>query len=112
MDSMPFAQSQNVILNSINEGVFTVDPGGGSPADHGNPATLESMQRLLIAEPLRRDHGNRKRAARDLGIDVSTLCRKPKSLNIDPPSTDGCNRTHCCILQYYPSLAAAVSRCP
>jgi transcriptional regulator with PAS, ATPase and Fis domain len=50
---------------------------------------LKYMERVLIEETLRRHSGNRKRAARDLGIDTSTLYRKIKSLDIRPPLTDG-----------------------
>jgi PAS domain S-box-containing protein len=68
-------------------------PGPGEPGgEHGGPTTLDSMERLLITEALRRYQGNRRRAARDLGIDVSTLFRKLKSLGIELPSTDGRNR--------------------
>lgn len=56
------------------------------------PASLESMERLLITEALRRHDGSRKRAAGELGIDPSTLYRKMKSLGIEPPPTDGRTR--------------------
>jgi PAS domain S-box-containing protein len=65
----------------------------GQPlGEHGSPTTLDSMERLLIAEALRRHQGNRRRAARELGIDTSTLFRKLKSLKIDAPPTDGRSR--------------------
>ena len=68
-------------------------PATGAPSgDHGSPTTLESMERLLIAEALRRHHGNRRRAAGELGIDTSTLYRKLKSCGIETPPTDGRNR--------------------
>ncbi|MGB9625837.1 MAG: sigma-54 interaction domain-containing protein, partial [Phycisphaerae bacterium] len=50
----------------------TAQPGG----EHGGPMTLAAMERLLIAEALSRHQGNRKKAARDLGIHTSTLFRK------------------------------------
>lgn len=59
----------------------------------GSPSSLESMERLLINEALRRHHGNRRRAARELGIDASTLYRKLKLLNIELPPTDGRHRS-------------------
>ena len=65
---------------------------GQSTAIYSNPTTLDSMERLLITEALRRHQGNRRQAARDLGINASTLYRKLKSLNIEPPATDGRNR--------------------
>jgi PAS domain S-box-containing protein len=51
--------------------------------------TLEAMEKTLITEALYRHQGNRRRTARDLGIDTSTLYRKIKSLRIEAPSTDG-----------------------
>ncbi|MBP7934271.1 MAG: hypothetical protein KA354_06445 [Phycisphaerae bacterium] len=50
------------------------------------------MERLLIAEALRRHQGNRRKAARDLGIDPSTLFRRLKTLRIELPPTD--SRSH------------------
>lgn len=61
-------------------------------AELGSPTSLESMERILIIEALRRHGGSRRRAAQDLGIDASTLHRKLKSLNIEPPPTDGRRR--------------------
>ena len=51
--------------------------------------SLESMEKQFIIEALQRHQGHRKQAARDLGIDVSTLYRKIKALNIEVPETDG-----------------------
>jgi PAS domain S-box-containing protein len=48
------------------------------------PMSLQSMEKLLINEALRRHRGSRKKAALQLGIDPSTLYRKLKVLNIDP----------------------------
>lgn len=56
------------------------------------PMSLEAMERFLISEALARYQGNRKAAARDLGINVSTLYRKTKSLGMDTPDTDGRGR--------------------
>jgi PAS domain S-box-containing protein len=50
--------------------------------------TLEAMERFLIADALRRHGGNRAAAARQLGINPSTLFRKLKSLGIDLPETE------------------------
>jgi PAS domain S-box-containing protein len=47
--------------------------------------TLEAMERFLITDALRRHNGNRTAAARQLGINPSTLFRKIKSLGIDQP---------------------------
>jgi DNA-binding NtrC family response regulator len=45
--------------------------------------TLEAMERFLIANALQRHGGNRTAAARQLGINPSTLFRKLKSLGIE-----------------------------
>jgi transcriptional regulator with PAS, ATPase and Fis domain len=44
--------------------------------------SLESMEKLMIREALRRHKGNRTKAARQLGINPSTLFRKMKVLDI------------------------------
>jgi PAS domain S-box-containing protein len=50
--------------------------------------TLEAMERFLIANALQRHNGNRTAAARQLGINPSTLFRKLKSLGIDSPKSE------------------------
>jgi PAS domain S-box-containing protein len=55
--------------------------------------TLEDMEKLLIADALRRHDGNRKAAAEELGIHPSTLFRKIKALEIEAPDHDGRHRT-------------------
>jgi len=65
---------------------------GQSSSEHGNPATLDSMERHMIAEALRRHQGNRRQAAGELGINPSTLFRKLKTLKIETPPTDGRSR--------------------
>ena len=45
--------------------------------------TLEAMERFLIANALQRNGGNRTAAARQLGINPSTLFRKLKLLGIE-----------------------------
>ena len=44
--------------------------------------TLAAMEKLLIRDALRRHKGNRAAAARELGVDVSTLFRKLKALGL------------------------------
>ncbi len=61
-------------------------------ASTARPMTLASMERLLILDALRRNGGNRKEAARQLGIHPSTLFRKAKSFGIELPESDG--RSH------------------
>jgi transcriptional regulator with PAS, ATPase and Fis domain len=53
---------------------------------------LQAMKKALISDVLRRYGGNRKRAARDLGINVSTLYRKIRAFQIEVPETDGRSR--------------------
>jgi len=47
------------------------------------PMSLESMEKLFIREALRRHKSNRTKAARQLGINPSTLYRKMRALDID-----------------------------
>jgi PAS domain S-box-containing protein len=57
---------------------------GDALAASGLPAglTLAAMEKLLIRDALRRNDGNRAAAARELGMDASTLFRKLKSLGL------------------------------
>jgi len=55
--------------------------------------SLKAIERLHIAETIRRHGGNRTAAATELGIDPSTLFRKIKSLGIELPEKDGRSRT-------------------
>jgi PAS domain S-box-containing protein len=54
--------------------------------------SLRSMEKVMILDALYRHKGNRKQAAKDLGIDYSTLYRKITKLNIETPSTNGRSR--------------------
>ncbi len=68
-------------------------PEGPSGAgDWGGPMTLAALERRQIADALRRHKGNRKRTARELGVDTSTLYRKIRLLEIETPPTDGRGR--------------------
>jgi PAS domain S-box-containing protein len=67
-------------------------PSAGSSADTVAPMSLNTMEKLMITEILRRHQGDRRRASRDLGINPSTLYRKIKRLKIDVPETDGRRR--------------------
>jgi PAS domain S-box-containing protein len=55
------------------------------PSGYGesNPMSLESMEKLLISEALRRHKGSRSKAAKQLGVNPSTLYRKLKALKVD-----------------------------
>ena len=55
----------------------------GMPMHGKGPRTLKSVEALLIRDAVRRHGGNRTAAARELGINPSTLFRKVKSLGID-----------------------------
>jgi PAS domain S-box-containing protein len=50
-----------------------------------SPRTLKALEALHIAEAIRRHNGNRTAAAKELGINPSTLFRKIKSLGIKLP---------------------------
>ncbi len=54
--------------------------------------TLQEMERVLIADALRRHDGNRRAAADELGIHPSTLFRKLRDLEIEVPRRDGRHR--------------------
>lgn len=62
------------------------------PNQSARGSSLESLERSAIEEALRRASGHRKRAARELGIDPSTLYRKMRALGIEPPAGDGRSR--------------------
>jgi PAS domain S-box-containing protein len=66
--------------------------GPHTSAESLSPMSLRTMEKLLITEILQRRSGNRKLAARDLGVDVSTLYRKIKAFGIDVPDSDGRSR--------------------
>ncbi|HWQ92558.1 MAG TPA: sigma 54-interacting transcriptional regulator, partial [Clostridia bacterium] len=85
-------------LENIIEHAFVLCPGGVIELKHlppslragdlsealrfGKAMTLASVERLLIVDALRRNHGNRQKAAKELGINPSTLFRKLKSLRL------------------------------
>jgi len=48
------------------------------------PATIKQMEIILITQALRRNKGNKTAAAKELGIDKSTLFRKMKTYDITP----------------------------
>ena len=67
-------------------------PAGSHAIQDSQPMSLEGVEKLFIREALQRRGGNRRLAAQDLGIDVSTLYRKIRTLGIDLPGTDGRGR--------------------
>jgi len=48
------------------------------------PTTIKQMEIILITQALRRNKGNKTAAAKELGIDKSTLFRKMKAFDIKP----------------------------
>jgi PAS domain S-box-containing protein len=50
----------------------------------GEPATIKQMEIILITQALRRNKGNKALAAKELGINKSTLFRKMKAFDIKP----------------------------
>jgi len=58
-------------------------PAGTAGYGNSSPMSLASMEKLLIGEALRRHKGSRSKAARQLGINPSTLYRKLKALNME-----------------------------
>ncbi len=91
-------------LENIIEQAFVLCRGGIIEIDHLPPElrpkmpdtfnrprkmSLKAMEKYYISETLKRRNGNRKRTARDLDIDLSTLYRKIKAHRIETPDTDG-----------------------
>ena len=90
-------------LENILEHAFVLCPGGLIDVQHLPPSlvdsaamppsarmqalTLKAFETLHIADALRRHGGNRRAAAKELGINPSTLFRKIRSLDIDLPPT-------------------------
>jgi len=63
-----------------------------SPRQAQRPASLAAVERAHILETLRRCQGSRKKAAKALGINASTLYRKLKSMEIKVSAKDGRTR--------------------
>ena len=51
-------------------------------AQDSAPATIKQMEIILIKQALKRSKGNKTAAAKQLGIDKSTLFRKMKAFDI------------------------------
>ena len=79
-------------LIEINHLPPELRPSGMASTNGFGPMRLQAMEKLLITEILRRCSGNRRQAARNLGVDASTLYRKIKTLGIETPETDGRSR--------------------
>lgn len=57
-------------------------PQGSQPEPHDEPTTIKQMEMVLIRHALERNGGNKTAAARQLGIDKSTLFRKMKAYRL------------------------------
>jgi DNA-binding NtrC family response regulator len=67
----------------------------GPPAVRVQPGTtLRAIEALHISDALRRNGGNRKAAAEELGIHPSTLLRKIRTLGVELPDHDGRSGRH------------------
>ena len=55
----------------------------------GKPSSLGEMERSYIRETLKRNQWNRTATAAEMGIHPTTLWRKMKRLNIEPPEKTG-----------------------
>jgi PAS domain S-box-containing protein len=58
-------------------------PSGPASYSKTNPLSLDAMEKVLISEALRRHKGSRGKAAKQLGINPSTLYRKMKNLKVN-----------------------------
>ena len=67
-------------------------PRTGQGVPGGRPMSLENIEKLSLIETLQRRQGNRQLAAADLGINVSTLYRKIRTLGLETPAMDGRGR--------------------
>jgi PAS domain S-box-containing protein len=79
----------------IEMGHLPPELGARSPARSNSTSkgmNLRELESLHIADALRRNEGNRKAAAEELGIHPSTLFRKIKDLGIEIPERDGRSR--------------------
>ncbi len=63
--------------------------GTGLNLPFGKAISLRSMEKLLLADALRRNNGNRRKAAKELGINPSTLFRKLKALKVTARDRSG-----------------------
>jgi len=78
----------------LNHLPLELRPTSGLGIEGHQPMSLEEIEKLFISETLQRNGGNRKRTAKELGIDVSTLFRKIKQLSIVLPERDGRSQRH------------------
>jgi len=67
-------------------------PIGVPSTSNMGPVNLVAVGKRVITDTLHRYGGNRKLAARELGINTSTLYRKIRDLNIEKPEKDGRSR--------------------
>jgi len=77
-----FVLCQGEIIERRHLPASVCPPEGLEPSATGQIKTLKQMESVLIIEALRRNKGNQAAAAKDLGIDKSTLYRKLKAYGI------------------------------
>lgn len=78
-----FVLCQSQLIESTDLPDSVRPHGRGERESPSETKTLRQMERLMIEQALRRHKGNRAAAARELGINPSTLFRKLKTLQID-----------------------------
>lgn len=64
-------------------------PGMGFGSDDSGSMTIAAMERQLITMTLEHNRGSRRKTAKALGINTSTLFRKMRTLGLEKPSSDG-----------------------
>lgn len=84
-----FVLCQDGLIQSHHLPAYLREKPAHELADGLGGMNLKSMEKILIAEALRRHNGSRSLAAKDLGINPSTLYRKIKELKVEVPKTDG-----------------------
>lgn len=81
-----FVLCQGEIIEKSHLPLFVRSPEGADQGITGQGKTLKQMEAILIIDALRRNKGNQTAAAKELGINKSTLYRKLKAYGIEPQS--------------------------
>ncbi len=78
-------------MNHLSDALFQKPP-APAPAAEAPPrqaSSMEDMERTYIRDALAANNWNRSATARQMGVHPTTLWRKMKRLNIEPPSGPG-----------------------